>query len=124
MNELIELGLLERVDYLAESEDHDAELIHALSGDEHATAVIDAANALMSDLPGGFKYQADRFDYALPIFAHMKLATAVGVYRLRYRPKTQRTAAWYARHVKSCREFEELYQRLAAGEFAHAANAA
>lgn len=118
---LIGLGLLELVDYLAESDSDDAELIHALNGDSHAIAVADAASELADALPGGFKYEAVNYDYALPIPRHMTKATMVGVYRLKYRPKTKRTAAWYAEHVKACGQASELYKRLLVGQFSKAA---
>lgn len=114
------MGLIESVDYLAESDESESELIHALTGDEHARAVAVAASMMASDLPGGFKYEAENYTYVLPVINHMTKAAVVGVFRLTYRPHTSRTAAWYARHVKSCLEFAEIYLRLADGEFKRA----
>jgi hypothetical protein len=114
------LGLLEWVHYLAESTDDDAELIHALSGDEHALTVAEAASELVSALPGGFSYEAQNYDYVLPVIRHMEKAAVVGLSRLRYRPKTSRTATWYGQHVESCRKFAALYSNLARGEFKQA----
>ena len=111
------LGLLEWVIYLADSESPDSELIHPLTGDEHAEGVASAAFEFASELPGGFKYETENFDFVLPIPSHMAKATLVGVGRLRYRPRTARTSAWYAQHVKSCQEHEAMYKRLQAGDF-------
>ncbi len=111
------MGLLERAIYLAESGDPDSELIHPLTGDALALGVRDAAANLASVLPGGFSYEVENYDYVLPIPQHMTKATVVGIMRLRYRPRTARTSAWYAKHVESCREYEALYGRLANGEF-------
>jgi hypothetical protein len=111
------MGLLERVTYLAESDDPDSELIHPLTGDEMAVAVQVAAASLVAGLPGGFSYEAEGFNYVLPIPRHIPKAAVVGIMRLRYRPKTARTSAWYARHTESCRQYEDLYTRLAKGEF-------
>lgn len=118
---LEQMGLLERANYLAESDDPDSELIHPLTGDELALNVRAAAANLASELPGGFSYEVENFDYVLPIPQHMTKATVVGIMRLRYRPRTARTSAWYAKHVESCREYEALYERLAKGEFRAAA---
>lgn len=115
------MGLLETVDYLAESESPDAELVCALSGDEHAIAVADAAAELAAELPAGFKYSAESYDYTLPVLDHLHGAAMVTVYRLVYRPHTTKTAAWYARHVDSCRAFADQYTRLASGDFRKAA---
>ncbi|RYD74664.1 MAG: hypothetical protein EOP84_19525 [Verrucomicrobiaceae bacterium] len=90
------MGLVERLTYLAESEDAESELLHPLDGDEHADKVCTAASTWASDLPGGFKYQVDEYDFVLPVPKHMAKAAIVGIMRLRYRPKTSRTAAWYA----------------------------
>jgi hypothetical protein len=121
LNILRGMGLFEYVPSLAESDDGNAELLHALAGDEHAENVAAAAESLASELPGGFKYEAEHYDYVLPVPSYMKRATVVGVYRLRYRPKTSRTAAWYAQHVESCAKFADQYSRLASGEFRAAA---
>lgn len=117
---LQKMGLLEAVYYLAESDDVESELIHALGGDEYGGDAAIAAAELASNLPGGFKYEAERFDYVLPVLNHMTKAAVVGVYRLRYRPKTSRTAAWFARHVADCKKFSELYRNLAVGQFKQA----
>lgn len=115
------MGLLERALYLAESDDHDAELIHALSGDGHAEAAADAALSAVEELPGGFKYEVDNYIHVLPILDHLRKATLVEVFRLTYRPRTTKTAAWYARHVDSCQKFAAMYQSIARGELKAAA---
>ncbi|AVH89356.1 hypothetical protein AL480_00325 [Stenotrophomonas maltophilia] len=111
------MGLLERATYLVESDNQDAELIHQLEGDDLSQRTADAAAALADSLPGGFSYEAQRFDFVLPIPEHMAKATVVGIMRLRYRPKTTKTAAWYGRHVESCARYEALYNRIAEGDF-------
>lgn len=111
------MGLIETIDYLAESEESDSELIHALTGDDYARATREAAATMAAELPGGFKYEVDAFEYVLPVPNHMTKATVVGVFRLKYRPHTSRTAAWYQRHVRSSEEFANLYLALANGEF-------
>ncbi|MEX0642125.1 MAG: hypothetical protein WD468_05460 [Pirellulales bacterium] len=111
---LEQLGLLERIYYLAESTDDDAELIHPLSGDEWAQKVADAAHELAENrLPYQYEHEAQNYDYVLPVIRHMGKAAVVGLARLRYRPKTSRTAAWWGQHVESCRAATELYSAIA-----------
>jgi len=114
---LEDMGLIETVDYLAESADLESELIHALTGDEYARATVEAAAAMASELPGGFKYECDNYDYVLPVINHMTKAAVMGVFRLTYRPHTSRTASWYARHVNGCEAFTKIYLSIASGEF-------
>lgn len=117
---LEKMGLLERVDYLAEGDSPDAELIHALTGDEAAEAAKDAAALLAEELPGGFRYEVENYDYALPVLKHLSGAAVVGVYRLTYRPHTRATAGWYARHIEACTAAESCYRALAQGDFQRA----
>lgn len=115
------LGLLETVLYLAESDSQEAELIHPITGDEHANNVASAAEMFASELPGGFSYEAENYDFVLPVARHFTRAALVGVSRLRYRPKTSRTAAWYGQHVEVCRQFSELYGKATGGNLTQVA---
>lgn len=117
------MGLLETVDYLAEGDSPDAELIHALTGDADADAVRDAAWALSTELPGGFRYKADGFTYVLPVLRHIGAPAVVGISRLVYRPHTKLTGAWWTRHRESCTRAIEIYSAIAAGDYQRAATA-
>lgn len=116
------MGLLETVDYLAEGESADAELIHALTGDD-AECARDAAAMVAAGLPGGFPHEAERYDYALPVIRHIATPAVVGVSRLVYRPHTKLTAAWWARHRESCERATAIYNALASGDYQRAATA-
>ncbi len=111
------MGLLESVTYLAESDSPESELIHALSGDQYAEDTAAAAAELASELPGGFRYEAEAYDYVLPVPRHIATPAVVGVSRLTYRPHTKATSAWYARHVEACTRAAEQYHSLASGEY-------
>lgn len=117
VEQLLNMGLLEEIDYLAEGGEPDAELIHALNGDDYANDANSAAFQFIESLPQDFRPQMDRYHYVLPVMPYLSEATIVSVYRLRYRAKTRRTAAWYGRHVESCKEATEFYSRLASGQF-------
>lgn len=111
------MGLVERVDYLAEGDSPDAELIHALSGDKFAEDASTEAAMMAEQMPGGFEYECREFDYVLPVLRHMASVAVIGVYRLTYRPHTSATSVWYAKHVAACQQAAQQYQRLAAGDF-------
>ena len=115
------MGLLETVDHLAEGESPDAELIHALTGDPEAENVRDAAAMLAASLPGGFQYEAEQFDYVLPVMNHIATPAVVGVSRLVYRPHTKLTSAWWAQHCESCKRFTATYDALTSGDYQRAA---
>jgi hypothetical protein len=111
-----QLGLVEWVKYLAESCQPDAELIHALSGDEWADDAAMEATLLADELPGGFRFAAHQYDFVIPVAKHMKNAAVVSVARLVYRPKTSRTSSWLAKHIESCKRFSETYEMIRRGE--------
>lgn len=117
------MGLLESVHYLAESDSPDAELLHPLTGDDDAEAVKLAALNFATALPEGFNYEAENFDYVLPVLRHISNPAVVGVSRLVYRPHTKRTAAWFAQHREACAAYAARYNALAAGDFEQAARA-
>ena len=116
------MGLLESVNYLAESDSPDAELLHPLTGDADATAVTDALLAFTESLPEVYQRVPENFDYVLPVPRHIGNPAVVGVSRLVYRPHTKRTAAWYAQHRQACEAYARCYHALAEGDFAQAAS--
>lgn len=117
------MGLLETVNYLAEGESPDAELIHPLSGDADADQVREAAEQWAIRMPEWFDRNSEQHDYVLPVISHIATPVVVGVSRLVYRPHTKLTAAWYAGHRDACARFATVYNALAVGDFRQAANA-
>lgn len=120
---LIRFGFLERVDYLAEAETPDAELLHPLSGDEYAQEAHDALLAFATTLPARYEQLLETYDYVIPVLRHIEKPTVVGVYRLVYRPHTGLTAAWYARHCEACTGYAERYRALLIGDIREASRA-
>lgn len=123
LSALENMGLLESVDYLAECDSPDAELLHPLTGDVDAEAVGNAALAIADELPDGFRHEAEQFDYVLPVLRHIGNPAVVGVSRLVYRPRTRRTSAWFAQHREACQGYATRYNALAAGDIEQAARA-
>ena len=49
----------------------------------------------------------------VPVLAHIDKVQMIGLMRLRYRPHTRLTAAWWAEHHAVCHEFIDSYNALA-----------
>lgn len=116
------MGLLEAVDYLAEGESSDAELLHPLTGDADALAVRDAACFAMDGLPEWVSSRQERagYDYILPVIRDIPAPAVCGVYRLTFRPHTKLTAAWWAQHKASCQRFASIYNAIRGGDYLRA----
>ena len=115
------MGLLQTIDYLAEGDAPDAELLHPLTGDADADAVRDAATQLPDRMPEWFARKGEQFDYVLPVMRDFPAPAVVGVSRLVYRPHTRLTGAWWARHHVTCERFAAMYRALAEGDYRQAA---
>ena len=116
---LMNNGLLETVNYLAESSSADSELIHPLTGDAAAMALNIAAFRALDGLPDWVSNrQANTgYHYILPVIRDIPEPAVVGVYRLTYRPHTKLTSAWWAQHQESCQRFTSIYKAIASGDF-------
>ncbi len=118
---LEDMGLLETVVYLAESDSPEAELLHPLTGGKEAQDVAIAAVVAAQSLPSGFNYEAAKYEYTLPVLRHIGNPAVVGVSRLVYRPHTKLTAAWFAQYREACTAYAARYSALAKGDFKQAA---
>lgn len=106
------LGLIEWVPYLYEGED--GEPIHpvAWNGLPMEKELYKAATAAgIRMLTGG---QNDHLEgIVVPVPNHIAEAAMIGIARLKYRPHTAMTAAWWAQHQSVCEGFTEKYNSLA-----------
>jgi hypothetical protein len=117
--QLTRLGLLEWVPHLLEGAGPEAEIIHPLGDggteglEDQLGAAAEEAAALM--LTEGQHARAMKDDLRLaPVPRHVAEVQLVGIARLRYRPRTRMTAAWWAdlqakgeRHLARYRGFVE-----------------
>jgi hypothetical protein len=93
--------LIEVIPHLVEAEEADGEFIHPM-GTGQGTQEENALGAAASDLaramltPGQAEQVAEGTILA-PIPAHRGEVGMVGVFRLKYRPKTSQTRRWAAR---------------------------
>ncbi len=120
-NSLIQVRLVEAVAHLIEADTEQAEIVHpnAIEGGqeaEHAIAVA-AHQAGLALLTSGQQIGvADRGLCLVPVLAHMDKVQLVGIARLRYRPKTKATAAWWAKQsdwVEIARRYEGIAEGAA-----------
>jgi hypothetical protein len=126
--QLVDLGLVEWVPTLVEGEGLEGEIIHpygmAGSGsleDRLGSAAHEAAWSMLTDRQR--EWASERKLWLAPVPRHMAGVQMVGIARLRYRPKTRKTAAWWADLQAKGEGFLRRYEALAAPELGTAARA-
>lgn len=108
---LSSLGLVEYVPYVYEGED--GEPIHAIDNYEIDDDMRRAAHSKLSD----GQVDGECFEYLVPIERHFKAVTVRGIYRLRYRPWTTATRAWFADYADNQRAYIRKYKSMAEQQF-------
>jgi hypothetical protein len=126
--QLVDLGLIEWVPTLVEGEGLEGEIIHpcgmAQSGsleDLLGWAAHEAARSMLTDRQR--EWAAEQELRLAPVPRHIANVQMVGIARLRYRPKTRKTAAWWADLQAKGEGFLRRYEVLIAPELAAAAGA-
>ena len=114
MNCLISLGLVEVIPYLIEGDTNEAELIHPCG--THETDSIEdklgtaAARAAAALLPEWERRGAKEKELLLvPVPRHIENVQMIGVARLRYRPHTRLTSAWWGDMQKKATGYLRKY---------------
>lgn len=110
------LGYIDWVPYLFEWDK--GEPIHAVYSDsvidiERQLAIACEAAAERCLTEGQLEVAQDRGGILVPVPRHIKDVAMKSVARLRYRPHTSLTAAWWANHDTKCREFSAGYNAIA-----------
>jgi hypothetical protein len=108
---------VERVGMLLDGDDDAAEVIHPYAMRDGEPAERDladiaqlAATAMITD---GQRQWAEQEGYYLaPVRRHIVHATVAEIYRLKYRPHTKATAAWYAEMQNSTAKHLQGYRLL------------
>jgi hypothetical protein len=112
------LGLIEAVGMLLDGEDAEAEIIHpyGVNGGEPAECELaraaGAAAAAMVTEAQLSRAEAEGYPYLVPVQRHIAKVALVEVFRLRYRPHTTATAAWYAMMKESTTEWLAAYEAI------------
>lgn len=118
LEQLVGLGLIEWVPYLFDGDGDDAEPIHpygiGMSGTLEGELSIKAHNAGRALLQDGQQKRANQDNFWLaPVPQHMGNVQMIGIARLRYRPKTKLTAAWWQELQKMGKRYLEKYDEIA-----------
>ena len=115
---LTDLGLVERVGMLLDGDDDEAEIIHpyAMLGGEPAEyelahAVHCAALPMVTDGQRDWAEQ-NGYEWLIPVQRHIGNAALIEVYRLKYRPHTKATAAWYALMQQTTAQYLDHYRAM------------
>jgi hypothetical protein len=117
---LQEMGLMRFVPHLLENDSPQAEIIHPLGIGRNGEELIETeigvvARAAAERMCAEWVMQHaedDGFDAFCPIPRSLPNVQLVGIARLRYRPRTGMTAAWYANLQESGRAAKEKYEEL------------
>jgi hypothetical protein len=112
------LKLVEFVPHIFESDKPEAELIHACAvnaGEPWEKELASAAHkAGLHCLTTGQQQWADDLDRLLfPMPSHIDKLAVIGIARLKYRPQTKMTAAWFAKSKAQAETFMPIYQEIA-----------
>lgn len=125
LEQLTQLGIIEKVGMLLDGRNADAEIIHpyAVLGGEAAERVLaDAARkAAQTMVTQGQHNWADDEGYArymVPVQKHVTGATMVEIFRLKYRPHTTATATWYATMQQEAADYLSRYLAISEGRAA------
>ena len=130
VDRLENLGLVEKVGMLLDGDDADAEIIHpyAMRGGEPAERELAHAahTAALGMVTEGQRINAEEkgFRHLVAVRKHIVNAAVAEVYRLRYRPHTKATAAWFALMQDNTSEYLAEYQAMTKGGVAAAISAA
>jgi hypothetical protein len=117
---LINLGLLEWVPHLVESAEESGEIIHPLGigrsesiEDRLGRAAHEAGRALVTE--GQYEWAIENGIHQLvPVPRHISNVQMIGIARLRYRPHTRMTAAWWADLNANAEKHLARYAEIAA----------
>ena len=116
---LTDLGLVEQVGMLLDGDDDEAEIIHpcAVRGGEPAERELAAAADMVARvmITEGQLSWAEQNNYRLliPVQKHIAKVTMVEVFRLKYRPHTSATAAWFALLQQTTAQYLNHYRAMA-----------
>jgi hypothetical protein len=109
---LVSLGLVEWVPYLFDGPQGEPMHPLAWTGLDMEVLLCAAATEAAGRMVGESRAQSIQ-GIAVPVQKHIGEVAMIGVARLRYRPHTTLTAAWWAEHQNVCQGFTEQYNALA-----------
>jgi len=112
------LGLIQCVPHLFESDTDEAEIIHSLGTAESVeyelTQAAQDAYCAAQDLN---PYEIQEGSRVLPVPKHLENVQVIGIWRLRYRPKTSMTSKWWGELNNTGIKWLEQYKNLAENRY-------
>lgn len=124
---LSDLGLIEWMPYLFESDSEDAEPIHPYG--DYKDDTIEGRLAVSADRAGAalltnsqLEWAREKGLYLAPVPQHIANVRMIGIARLRYRPKTKLTAAWFADQEFKGDGYIQKYEEIYASRKANSLN--
>ena len=118
--QLTDLGLIESVPHLVESADQSGEIIHPLRmglidsiEDRLGRAAHEAGRALLTEGQCGWTVK-NGIQQLVPVPRHIANVQMIGIARLRYRPRTKMTSAWWADLNANAQKHLARYAEIAA----------
>lgn len=116
LSPLVQMGLLEKVYYMAESSEPDAELIYPVGPHGTGDAMSELLTWLEESGGSGFALEAKQLSKQGIALNHIKNAAMVGLYRLLYRPKTGKTSRWWAKEKEQAEAMVGLVSQISKKE--------
>lgn len=111
LSRLAAFGLIEPIDYMAEAPGKESELIYPVNA-ETDSAMDDIVCWLDEKGGSGYASQTAEFDRIGIAPKHIEDASMVGMYRMKYRPKTGKTARWLAVYSEQTEALVGIVQQL------------
>lgn len=113
-------GLIKFIPHVFESDKPEAEMLHAYAVDEDGSepwerSVASAAHiaAFSCLVPAQQEWASQESRHLLVAPSHISKLAVIGIARLRYRPQTRMTAAWFAKSRERSMEWEMTYDTIA-----------
>lgn len=120
---LEECGLIEFIPHVFESDKPEAEMLHAYPVEdggcepwERSVAIAAHAAGLVCLTPGRQQWAVEQVRHLLPVPSHITQLAVIGIGRLRYRPQTRMTAAWFAKSKERSEAWQTVYERITRNE--------
>lgn len=112
LNPLRTMGLIEEVRYMTESEDYESELLYPMNA-ETEEATYGLIPFFDSSGGAGFARKIEIYHPLVGIaLRDLNAPTLIGVFRLRYRPKTAKTTVWYANELGLTERFVQGMNKM------------
>jgi hypothetical protein len=119
---LKDCGLVDFIPHVFESDEPEAEMLHAYPIDDGAcepwelsAAIAAHAAGMACSTAGQREWAVQQARHLLLMSSHVAKLAVIGIARLRYRPRTRMTAAWFAKSKEQSETWRDVYERIERG---------